>query len=669
VSIVRFDADGTATECTRRSERGEVSAPGTRWSLDGNDISALVRASGRPARISGHTGRDGEVAETSPRAGVGSSVAVPIVVAGGLWGAIVASSPSVEPLPVETESRLADFCELVGVALSNANARAEVERLADEQAALRRVAMLVAHEFRPEEAFAKVAEEVGRLLGVEVAVIQRYDSDGYATVVGSWDQLRTEAFGVGYRWKPDPAGITAVVRRTNRPARVDIGERSSGSIAADARDAGVRSAVASPIVTNGRLWGAITAGTTRAEPMPADAESRIEHFTELVATALSNVQARAEAQRLANEQAALRRVATLVAREASPEEVFLKVAEEVGPLLGAESGSIDRFEPGGYCTVVGSWGKLREAFEVGSRWKLEGGSATVLVYRTGQPVRLDSYEHGSGLIAAQARGMGLRSAVGSPIVVNGRLWGALVGATSRAEPLLAEAESRIAQFADLVATAIANVQARSDLAASRARIVAAADEERRRVVRDLHDGAQQRLVHTVVALKLARRAQEQGGADAAALLVEALEHAQAATDELRELAHGILPSALTSGGLGAGVRELASRMSIPVDIDVNMDRLPAAVEATTYFIVAEALTNVTKHSRAHRATVSTHLVNRMLEVEVTDDGVGGAQVHGTGLVGLRDRVGVFGGSLRVQSPAGDGTVIAASIPLATPPDA
>jgi signal transduction histidine kinase len=197
--------------------------------------------------------------------------------------------------------------------------------------------------------------------------------------------------------------------------------------------------------------------------------------------------------------------------------------------------------------------------------------------------------------------------------------------------------------------------------------VAATDEERRRVVRDLHDGAQQRMVHTVVTLKLAHRTLEGGGDRAPALVTEALEHAERATDELRELAHGILPSVLTRGGLRAGVGALASRMPVPVEVGVSVDRLPPVVEATAYFVVAEALTNVTKHSHAGRAAVSARVEGRTLYVEVSDDGVGGAHVDGSGLVGLADRLAVLDGSLRVESPLDGGTLVAAAIPL-PPPD-
>jgi signal transduction histidine kinase len=193
--------------------------------------------------------------------------------------------------------------------------------------------------------------------------------------------------------------------------------------------------------------------------------------------------------------------------------------------------------------------------------------------------------------------------------------------------------------------------------------VAAPDDERRRVVRDLHDGAQQRLVHTIITLKLARRAFEHEQEAAPALVNEALDHAEAANVELRELAHGILPAALTRGGLRAAVGALASRSPVPVEIDVSGDRLPAAVEATAYFVVAEALTNVAKHAHAGHASVMTRIEGGTLAVEVRDDGVGGARPDGSGLVGLADRVAAIDGRLRIESPAGAGTLVAADIPL------
>jgi signal transduction histidine kinase len=226
-----------------------------------------------------------------------------------------------------------------------------------------------------------------------------------------------------------------------------------------------------------------------------------------------------------------------------------------------------------------------------------------------------------------------------------------------------DAEPWMAEFTELIATAISNIQARSDLAASRAGVVATADEERRRVVRDLHDGAQQRLVHTVVTLKLARSALHRDREDASALVDEALQHTETATNELQELSRGILPAILTVRGLRAAVAAIASRMSIPVEIDISVDRLPAPVEATAYFIVAEALTNVAKHSHADRAMVVARLEGHALQLEVRDNGIGGVRADGPGLVGLNDRLAALDGHLRIHSLTDGGTTITASIPV------
>ena len=239
--------------------------------------------------------------------------------------------------------------------------------------------------------------------------------------------------------------------------------------------------------------------------------------------------------------------------------------------------------------------------------------------------------------------------------------------TAAATELSPEAEARIAGFAELVATAIANIEARAELTASRARIVAAADEERRRVVRDLHDGAQQRLVNTVITLKLAQQALEHDPEEATSLVDQALEHAQLATDELRELVHGILPAVLTAGGLRGGVEALASRTPVQVRVDVCADRLPAAIEATAYFVVAEALTNVAKHARAATAAVAARIEDRTLRIEIRDDGVGGARPDGSGLQGLRDRLAALDGRFAIESPDGGGTLITAAIPIAASP--
>jgi len=246
----------------------------------------------------------------------------------------------------------------------------------------------------------------------------------------------------------------------------------------------------------------------------------------------------------------------------------------------------------------------------------------------------------------------------------------MIAATRTDEPMPADTESRIEQFTELVATAISNMQARSDnlqtrsdLAASRARLVTAGDEARRRVVQDLHDGAQQRLVHAIVMLKLAQRSFRDGDDKTGLLLGEALEQAERGNEELRELAHGILPAALTLGGLRAGVEAVVNRVDLPVAVDVPAERFPAETEASAYFIVAEALTNVVKHSKAESAEVRASIEDRRLHVEVRDDGIGGADPDGHGLLGMTDRVTALGGRLIVESPAGGGTLVAATLPL------
>jgi signal transduction histidine kinase len=313
-------------------------------------------------------------------------------------------------------------------------------------------------------------------------------------------------------------------------------------------------------------------------------------------------------------------------------------------------------------TIVASSGSASEVTPVGSRVKLESGMVLARVIRTGRSARLDDYSDGSGFLGEVTQRTWIRCSVAVPIMVEGSLWGSMGAMTDRRQ-FQADAEQRMAEFTELVGTAISSIQARSDLAASRARIVAAADDERRRVVRDLHDGAQQRLVHSIITLKLAHRALQPNHEPASELVGEALEHAERANVELRELAHGILPAVLTRGGLRAAVGALASRMPVPVEITVATERLPPPVEATAYFLVAEALTNVAKHAHATAATVRAQVEGGCLRLEVRDDGVGGAQPEGGGLVGLADRLAVLNGELRVESPAGGGTVVSAQIPL------
>jgi len=535
---------------------------------------------------------------------------------------------------------------------------------AEEQAALRRVAALVARGAPSDELFAAVAAEVGGLLGADLAGMIRYESDDAATPVATW-AAEGEHPPVPDRWATEEGDPTTMVAETRRPARVDDWTAVPGPIAAFIRDElGVRSSVGSPIVVEGRLWGALAVHSRHSSPLPADTEARLHNFTELVATAISNVQARAEMRRLADEQAALRRVATMVARESPPAAIFAAVAEEVGRLLGVEGIRIARYEDGGGVEVMASWGAPDATVPVGTQVIPGDHGITSMVRRTGRPGRIDDHARATATSPSSLRGLGIRSAVGTPIVVEGRLWGVMVAASTRAEPVPAGTEERMGEFTELVAASISNIQARSDLAASRARIVAATDRERRRVVRDLHDGAQQSLVVTIMTLKQARQALEANDEAASELVGRAIEQTESAHDELRELAHGILPSVLAHGGLRAGVKALAGRMPLPVEVGVSVGRLSAAVEATAYFVVAEALTNVAKHAHAERAAVTASVEDGTLVVHVRDDGVGGARTDGSGLLGLADRLATLDGRLDVESPAAGGTLVAAAIPLA-----
>jgi signal transduction histidine kinase len=660
--VVRFVSDDEILQLEGWT-KGQERLPVGRLKLEGTSLSTEVLRTGRPVRIENYASVNRVVPWFVQQIGVQSGAAAPITVDGRLWGAMLVWTLPPHPLPEKVESRLAGFTELVATAISNSAAQEELARLADEQAALRRVATLIAGGAPPPDVFAAVAEELGRLLGVHATHILRFDPEGNSTSVGSWS-TDSRHLSVGTRHRLDSTSLMGLVFMSGGPARIDGYDRVSDQVAAMAKRLSIRSAVGAPIAVDGQLWGVMIASSDEPEPLAAGTESRIAGFTELVATSISNTEARAEVGRLAEEQAALRRVATLVAREAPPEEVFAKVAEEVNLLLGAESAWMYCYEPAGAVTVVARSGQLASEFPVGLRRSLEAESITGTVLRTGRTARIDDYAEATGALGTLARELGIRSAVGSPIIVEGRLWGAMAAATLESRPLPVGSESRIEEFTELVATAISNMQARSDLAASRARIVAATDEERRRVVRDLHDGAQQRLVHTVVTLKMASRALEDDGEAVPVLVTEALENAEAATRELRELAHGILPSVLTRGGLRAGVVALASRTPMPVDVKVWVDRFAPAVEATAYFVVAEVLTNVAKHSRASRAAVTARVEKDTLQVEIQDDGVGGAEREGSGLLGLADRLAVLDGTLRVESPPDGGTLVTAAIPLA-----
>ncbi|MCW2678171.1 MAG: histidine kinase, partial [Modestobacter sp.] len=508
--LVRSDPDDMITVVGTWTSTG-AAAPtpvGRRFQLGGRNVSTLVLRTGRPARLDAYADVSGAIGNTGARDwGFRSSVGAPISVEGRLWGLIIVAYLRYEPLPTDTEARLAGFAELVATAIANAQARMELRGFAEEQAALRRVATLVARAPPPEQVFTAVTAEAGRALSADVTTLVRYDPESAQTTVGVWSSTGALPVSVGTRTSLGGRNLTSLVFETGRPARIDDYTHATGPAAAVAAAVGIRSAVGVPISVEGRLWGVMSVVSTRAEPLPANTEARLARFTELVATAIANAQARLELRSHAEEQAALRRVATLVARAAPPEEIFAAVTAEVGRVLSADITGMGRYDPDGTATVVGGWVSTGDAslVPVGTQMELGGRNVTTLVFQTGRAARIDDSD-ASGEAAALAREGGMRWIVAAPISVEGRLWGVMLVTSTREDPLPADTEVRLTGFTELVATAIANAEAQAVLTASRARIVAAADTTRRRIERDLHDGAQQRLVSLTLQLRAAQAA-------------------------------------------------------------------------------------------------------------------------------------------------------------------
>jgi signal transduction histidine kinase len=374
----------------------------------------------------------------------------------------------------------------------------------------------------------------------------------------------------------------------------------------------------------------------------------------------------ARLEALAEEQAALRRVALLAAGEVEARRLFDSVCEELGRVLGVESTDVIRYEGDGTAIVVGAWAATGEpSFPVDMTFPVEGQTATAKLYRSGRPQRVDDYTGVEGELAAALRSFGVASAVGVPITLDGRLWGGLMASSSQPYAFPAGIEERIADFAELVTAALANADAREQLAASRARIVEAGYAERRRLVRDLHDGAQQELVAAAMTLDRARRKLSESDDVARALVETAFEQVQVGLRDLRRLAAGIHPSLLSDRGLPAALEALATRSPVAVELgSMPSERLPESVETTAYFVVAEALTNAAKHARCEVARVTVRLTGEWAVVEIRDDGIGGANTTaGSGLRGLADRVSALGGVLQIDSPEGKGTAIRAQLAL------
>jgi len=559
-AVSRYDDDGTAmTILAVWDDRPHGFQPGTRWPLDGRSMSAEVLRTGRPARVEDYADLPGSLAAEARESGLNRIVGAPIIVDGRVWGVISTSSPE-SPFPDDVEDRLAEFTELVATAIANSQAREELTRLADEQAALRRVATLVAHGATPAEVFAAVSAEVARMVPADGAALTRFEADGTVTALGGWTSAGGYVY-VGERYALEGT-VSGLVFETRRPSRIDNYAEQPGAAAAAGRAMGWRSSVGVPITVEGRLWGVLAVVSTTDRPLPHDTERRLAEFTELVATAIANAESREALTKIAEEQAALRRVATLIARGVSHAEVLDAVAAEVGRLLGAEWAGVHRYDADGGVAILSSHGNLTTELPVGARPVHREGFAAA-IWRTGHSDRIESFDDISGHLGARGRELGVRSAVGAPITLEGRLWGVIIALWQREGPVpVKDAEGLLVGFTELLASAIANAESRAELDASRARIVATADATRRRIERDLHDGAQQRLVSLALEVRAAQASVPPDLGELRAELSRIVEGHAGVLDELREIAQGIHPAGLADGGLGPALRTLARRSPI-----------------------------------------------------------------------------------------------------------
>jgi signal transduction histidine kinase len=662
--LIVYEQDQTATVVGSWNLRGQPMRVGTRVPVEGDNIIGRVFRTQQSARIDDYSDARGLVAERVRSIGVRAAVGVPVLAGGRLWGVMAVGSSRPEPLPAGTEMRIGAFTELVATAIANTAARAELEHLAAEQAALGRVATLVAEAVAASDVFAAVATEVAGLFDVPLVGLFRYEREGLAMVIAGAGEMSAN---VGRLW-PCPAddpGLVASLQRTGRPLRIDDYTHIRSAVSQPVRELGIGKAAGVPVIVGGRVWGAVVvAGNYQRPPLPADTLDRLAVFTEFVATAIANSDARTEIERLAGEQAALRRVATLVAQSADTGEVFAAVAREVSEVMHLPVAAVQRYQDDSETTtVMAAWSDRPHPFQPGTRWPYHASGLAGRVRQTGRAGRVVDYSRRRGAFAAQARELGFYSVAGAPVIVDGAVWG-LVTIASTDGPLPDRAEDRLAEFTELLGTAIANTQSRAELSASRARIVAAADQTRRRLERDLHDGIQQRLVSLAlkagtIAMMSPRPAEEIRGE-----LWRLADGLGTAMDELREISHGIHPAILSEAGLGPALEALARRSAVPVELDLNLGpRLGDHVEAAGYYIASEAITNVAKHAQASVIDMRADGCDGALTLSISDDGIGGADPgRGSGITGLKDRVEALGGTISVLSPPGHGTALHVQLP-------
>jgi signal transduction histidine kinase len=476
------------------------------------------------------------------------------------------------------------------------------------------------------------------------------------TIVGSYGRV-TRDTPIGTRAPLVPGMMMRTAVDTGRVASLSGKGLNIGPFGGLAVRLGLHIGIAMPIKVGSRVWGVSVVATN--EEFQPGVESRVADFFELAAMAIANTETDAQLRRLADMQASLRRLALLIAQGEPPQRVFAAVTKEVLRHFG-EGGTarLLRFELDDTVTMLASDGVGGPIVEVGGVWESRpAGGVVETVRRTGRPARVDDYRDLPGGQPSSAHG--LTSGVGMPIHVNGRLWGMIAVGTGQGQ-LPHDLEARMTEFTDLVATTVADAQSRAELTNSRARIVAASDEARRRIERDLHDGVQQSLVALALRLRSATL-DPATGEEVASVGTDLM----TVIEELRELSRGIHPAVLSDSGLRTALRALARRSPVPMTVDVRFDgRVPRAVEVGAYYVVSEMLANAAKHAGASRVVVEAETKDGLLTLRVRDDGIGGAHPQrGTGLLGLKDRIQALGGTFDVHSPAGGGTTITCRIPV------
>jgi signal transduction histidine kinase len=536
---------------------------------------------------------------------------------------------------------------------------AELERLFEEQSALRHIATLVAKGASDSELIGAVTSETARLFEADRAGVSRWEGDTIR-VIGDWTREDTPtATGRPYAFGGDTLGARVV--HSGAAARVDSVDELQTEFARERwRELGICASIGAPIIVDGRVWGIITASRATADdPFPPESEQRLADFAALIAQAIANSEARREVAALAEEQAALRRAATLVAGGRAYTEVLEVVTREAGAIFAAEAVFHVRWEGVQDEVVVhGGWtDESGTPLAPQTRYHPGPGSPTLRVLETGFATR--------GHEASEE--LGPRCVIAAPVIIQANLFGALVALRPRGNAFPPGAEIRLRSFADLLAQSIANHEAQQEMRESRARIVQAADDARRKLERNLHDGAQQRLVSVSLSLRVALAKMPTAPDEAVGILRNTSEELTLAIDELRELARGIHPTTLTEQGLGPALEVLAKRAPFPVTVANELEeRLPAPVEAAAYYVVAESMTNVAKYAEASSVNVRLARRDAVACVEVVDDGVGGADLGGgSGLRGLADRVEALDGRFGVESAAEEGTRVWAEIPVAT----